>query len=197
MEPGAVWEGIPMWKKERSDTQTSPFPQLQTSLSAAGMGLAFPGTGTPRGSIQGNQPCPAGIGEWGDASRRKSSSQPKSHCPSSSKGSPHPLPSLLPASPTKRMSPTGGCSIPGSQLKSKDLQRRSQRGHIIPNLLPPALPKDGSLGGEQPKTGHRASIPPLFRIRGFGSPLDHGTGVPQALPCAAGRQSPISSLNCL
>lgn len=37
-------------------------PPAPNSLSAAGMGPAFPGTGTPRGSIQGNQPFSAGIG---------------------------------------------------------------------------------------------------------------------------------------
>lgn len=103
----------------------------------------------------------------GDA-RRKSSSQPspKSQCPSSSKGSSHPLPYLLPAFPTKWTNPTADCSIPASQLKSKDLLRCIPEGHIIPNLLPSALPKNGSLGEEQPRTGHRASIPSLARDQG-------------------------------
>lgn len=56
-------------EKGPSDTQTSPLLQLQTSLSAAGMEPAFPGTGTH----PGKPAFPSS--DRGDARRRKSSSQ--------------------------------------------------------------------------------------------------------------------------
>lgn len=150
-------------------SQTSPFPQLQTSLSAAGMGPAFPGTGTPHESIQGNQPFPAGIGEWGNARRRKSSSQIP--LPFIFKGF-FSSPSLpAPGIPNKKDELHSRLQHSRLPIKIKGSAEMGPRGTHYPKPSPSCSPQRWSLGRENSQ-GQDTELPShrCLGIRGFWEP---------------------------